>query len=54
MLMSQAKESMSSCVSGRAMREVAFEFNLNLLQGFGEEVEERLHFGQEDRQVLRL
>lgn len=47
--MSQARESLSSCGFGRATREVAFEFDLNILQGFGEEVEGRLHFQQEDQ-----
>lgn len=45
MLMSQAKERLSlSCGSERAKREVAFEFKLNTLEGFGEEVGKRLHF----------
>lgn len=45
MLMSQVKESLSlSCGSGRAMREVSFEFDFHISEGFGEEAGERLHF----------
>lgn len=54
MLMSQVKERLSlSCASGRAKREVAFEFDLNTLEGFGEEVGKRLHFWQEDQHRQR-
>lgn len=43
--MGQVKERLPLCCgSQRAKREMAFEFDLNTSEGFGEEVGDRLYF----------